>query len=112
MHWADLAADARRLDLLEYRLDHLEQDSGSTLYSAAVFIGASVGGSIEELREQVKEIGEYLHTVKSCFHRVPPRARIVGNCLANLIVGHRTGRNRWFAPGGCHRNLERVHVRC
>src|SRR6202171_2690793 len=53
-----------------------------------ILIRATIGGPVQELRDQVEIGGEYFQSVESGLHGVACCARIIGHGLADLGGGH------------------------
>src|SRR6267154_5025234 len=68
MHRADLHADSRWIDLFEHRFHDFEQDTSPVFDRTPIFIRATIGGPVQELRDQVEIGGEYLQSVESGLH--------------------------------------------
>src|SRR3546814_8994021 len=61
----DAYADSVAADLLDDRVDHLEQQAGPVLHRAAVAVGALVAGLGQELVQQVAVGGVHLDQVEA-----------------------------------------------
>jgi hypothetical protein len=94
----------------QHCLDDFEQDAGAVFDPAAVFVGAAIGGAVQELGQQIKIIGEDLNAVESGFDCVASSARIVRDRLADFIDAHGPRFHRRFTAGRRHRFLMQIHV--
>jgi len=75
VHRTDLDSDPLCIHRIEDCLNRFEEESRPVFQAPAVFVFAEVGRRIEELRDQVKVIGEYLNAIEAGFHRVSRSSR-------------------------------------
>ena len=74
--------------MLKDFLSDFEKKAGTILPGATIFIFAKIRGAVQELSNQVKEIGLDLYAVETCFQRVFCRSAEVGYRPANLLFTH------------------------
>ena len=96
--------------MLQHGLEDLEEEARPIFDGTAVFVGAPVGGLVEELGDQVEVVRLDLHAVEAGLDRVARCLGIVRHGLADFVASHWAWRDGWLAATWRHAQLDRIDV--